>query len=121
MKLDKQQIDALASKIKSELDIQFNTTIKEHNDKINESNEYINFETENKIALKFKQLFDDNNIDGYYCRQIISELKDKYFKKKYQKEKSFDYYQIKNSIILNTIECDNLDSIIEKIKKEFSK
>lgn len=121
MKLNNTQIDALASKIKDELELKYNSSINKANDKIKESDAYSNFINTNKDCLEIKKIFLKYKLDGYYEERIYNGIKNKVFSEKLQTKKDFNWSTIRNSIILNTIECDNLDSIIEKIKKEFSK
>ncbi len=121
MKLNNTQIDALASKIKDELELEHNTPINKSNDKIKNSDAYINFIHTNKDCLEIKKIFLKYKLDDYYEERIYNDIKNKFFSEKLINKKDFNWDTIRNSIILNTIECDNLDAIIEKIKKEFSK
>lgn len=121
MKLNKIQIDALASKITKELNEENNSKIREHNENIENSDEYINFETKNEDCIYIMNLKKKyKGIDSYYFERICYNIKGIYFKNKFKKEvKEVWKGDVYDSIVLNTIECDNIDDITAKIKAEF--
>ena len=74
MKLSKQQVEAIAAKIKKNVV----EPINQHNNAIRNSVEYTDFENINKDCLKLKELLADKNVD-YQINQIISKIKNDYF------------------------------------------
>lgn len=121
MKLNKIQMDALASKITTELNDENNSEIIKYNNDIQESDEYINFESKNEdyiAIMNIKKRY--KGIDSYYFERICGEIKRAYFKNKFKQEVPSIYSSnVYNSIVLNTIECENIEEIISKIKAEF--
>ena len=117
MKLSKQQIEAIASKIKKNVV----EPINQHNDDIRNSVEYTDFESINKDCVKIRSLLDNYNVD-YQINQIISKIKSDYFKDKLISPPSFGYNNcdIINDIILGTIEYDNLEELINNLSEKYA-
>ena len=117
MKLSKQQIEAIASKIKKNVV----EPINQHNNEIRNSVEYTDFENINKDCLKLKSLLANYDVN-YQINQIISKIKSDYFKDKLISPPSFGYdnVDIINDIILGTIEYDNLDELINNLSKKYA-
>jgi hypothetical protein len=124
MKLNKEQIKALANKILAEIKEQVNlknekiTNLKENKKKIDK----IMSVFEPAFELEKKEII---NISSFrYKNENIYASTEERLRKKLE-EKELDLislpmlHQIENSIILNTIECDNLDQLIERIKNEY--
>ena len=124
MKLNKEQIKALANKILAEIKEQVNlknekiTNLKENRKKIDKIMSIF----EPAFELQEKEII---NISCYNYKdeKVYASTKESLREKLERKELDLIslpvLYQIENSIILNTIECDNLDELIERIKNEF--
>ena len=124
MKLNKEQIKALANKILAEIKEQVNlknekiTNLKENRKKIDK----IMSTFEPAFELQEKEII---NISCYNYKdeKVYASTKESLREKLERKELDLIslpvLYQIENSIILNTIECDNLDQLIERIKNEY--
>ena len=117
MKLSKQQVEAIASKIKK----QVVDPINHYNSEIENSKEYIDFETTNKDCIAINKICEKHD-DTYYSRQIISKIKNKYFKDRFLSTPNFGYNNedIINDIILGTIEYDNLDELINNLSAKYA-
>ncbi len=117
MKLSKQQVEAIASKIKKNLVDPINY----YNSEIRNSNEYTDFESTNKDCIEINRICEKHD-DTYYSRQIISKIKNKYFENVLRPLPSFGYdnSDIINDIILGTIEYDNLDELIGKLSEKYA-
>jgi hypothetical protein len=124
MKLNKEQIKALANKILAEIKEQVNlknekiTNLKENKKKIDK----IMSVFEPAFELEKKEII---NISSFrYKNENIYASTEERLRKKLE-EKELDLislpmlHQIENSIILNTIECDNLDQLITNIKNQY--
>lgn len=125
MKLSNKQIEALANKIISELKAPYLKHIKD----IENSSEYINFISENKDCKELSKIaskYSTDSTDSYYSvagfiKSAQNLIKTEYFKDKFLEVPRFNHSDIENEITLATIECDNLDSLIESIKFKFAK
>ena len=117
MKLSKQQVEAIASKIKKNVV----EPINRHNDNIKNSFEYVEFEKLNKDCLKLKELLSIYNAD-YQLNQIICKIKSDYFKDKLILLPNFGYdnCDIINDIIIGTIEYENLEELINGLSKKYA-
>lgn len=127
LKLNKTQISVLASEIYTELEKEANM--------YKESDEYKNFEDTLKNDDKYKQLKKlsktvvELSEKGYIETDSWSRLSYKNAYKSYadsMRDKAFENYgkfptktSIENKIILNTIDVDNLDELISKVKDSF--
>ena len=117
MKLSKQQVEAIASKIKKNVV----EPINQHNNEIRNSVEYTEFENSNKDCLKLKSLLANYDVN-YHVNQIISKIKNDYFKDKFISIPNFGYdnCDIINDIILGTIEYDNLEELINNLSAKYA-
>lgn len=117
MKLSKQQIEAIASKIKKNVV----EPINQHNKDIRDSVEYTDFEVVNKDCVSLRILLDKYSVD-YQINQIISKIKNEYFKDRFLPTPNFGYNNedIINDIILGTIEYDNLNELIDNLSKKYA-
>ena len=117
MKLSKQQVEAIASKIKK----QVVDPINHYNSEIRNSKEYINFENTNKDIIALKKLCEKHNVE-YHANQIISSIKKEHFKDSFMPLPEFGYNNctITNDIILGTIEYDNLDELINNLAAKYA-
>ena len=117
MKLSKQQVEAIASKIKKNVV----EPINQHNNAIRNSVEYTDFENINKDCIKLKALLANYEVN-YQVNQIISKIKNDYFKDKLISPPNFGYdnVDIINDIILGTIEYDNLDELINSLSEKYA-
>lgn len=124
MKLSNKQIEALANKIISELEAPY----LKYNKDIENSSEYINFTSENKDCKELFKIASKYSTDYDSCYSVVgfiksaqSLIKTEYFKDKFLKIPRLNLSDVENEITLATIECDNLDSLIESIKSKFTK
>ena len=133
MKLTKQQVDALAFKIYNEI----RSEVIKYNDTLQTEEKFIKWRKSNKDiedTLKDAIIACSNVVNNPQYEPIINyhfktiakyDLKDIEYNMKRIFGKSIalkDYpteTMLKNDIILSTIECDNLDDIIETIKKKY--
>jgi hypothetical protein len=117
MKLNKQQIEAIASKIKKNVV----DPISQHNNAIRNSIEYTDFENLNTECIKLKALLANYGVD-YQVNQIISKIKNDYFKDKLISPPNFGYdnVDIINDIVIGTIEYDNLDELINNLSEKYA-
>ena len=117
MKLSKQQVEAIAAKIKKNVV----DPINQHNNAIRNSVEYIDFENLNKDCIKLRVLLDKYSVN-YQVNQIISKIKSDYFKDRFLSTPNFGYdnVDIINDIILGTIEYDNLDELINSLSEKYA-
>ena len=117
MKLSKQQVEAIASKIKKNVV----EPISQHNNDIRNSVEYTDFENIDEKCIKLKELLAGHGVD-YQIHQIISKIKTDHFKDKLVSTPNFGYdnVDIINDIILGTIEYDNLDELINSLSEKYA-
>ena len=117
MKLSKQQVEAIAAKIKKNVV----EPINQHNNEVRNSVEYTDFENINKDCLKLKALLANYEV-SYQINQIISKIKNDYFKDRFISTPNFGYdnVDIINDIILGTIEYDNLDELINSLSEKYA-
>ena len=117
MKLSKQQVEAIAAKIKKNVV----DPINQQNNIIKNSKEYTDFEITNKDCIEINRICEKYD-DTYYSRQIISKIKNKYFENVLMPLPSFGYdnSDIINDIILGTIEYDNLDELINSLSEKYT-
>jgi hypothetical protein len=117
MKLNKQQVEAIASKIKKNVI----DPISQYNNDIRNSVEYTDFENLNEKCIKLKELLSNLGVD-YQINQIICKIKNDYFKDKLISPPNFGYdnCDIINDIILGTIEYDNLDELINSLSEKYA-
>ena len=133
MKLTKQQVDALAFKIYNEI----RSEVIKYNDTLQTEEKFIKWRKSNKDieeTLEEAIFVCSNMVNNPQYAPIITyhfeaiakyDLKDIEYNMKRIFEKTLilkDYpteTMLKNDIILSTIECDNLDDIIETIKKKY--
>lgn len=118
MKLSKQQVEAIASRVrKNVID-----PINKYNNAIRNSAHYINFENVDRDCIELKALLDRHEV-SYQVNQIISKIKSDYFKDKFIQPPSFGYDNIDiiNDIVLGTIEHDNLDELISSLTEKYGR
>jgi len=129
MKLNNQQISALADRIYN----QITSKVEEENKLlINDITRFVKWSKENKVYIGALQGMVENakilkslDEDDYYSRNFSERDIDKELKSKFRsslKLKESPYINtIKQDIILETIECENLDSIITKLVNKYTK
>jgi hypothetical protein len=124
LKLSNKQVEVLAEEIYKELEVEAN--------KYKESEEYKNFEDslknteEAKLYRKATKVFDEIKEKGFKCSSweyhcnYITEFYSGFVKreksKKYPSKSIPSESSIRNKIILNTIDVDNLEDLINKVK-----
>lgn len=133
MKLTTQQVNALTSKIYNEI----REEVKIYNQSLETKQEFDRWKIKNSkyrqfldIAITACKAVTDCNIKGYTVdyniknvaiwteKNIDNELRDM-FKATLDLKDYPDRDSLKNDIILSTIECDNLDNLINNIKKKY--
>lgn len=143
MQLNKEQVKALANKIWTELSIAYNAKYKKQKDDLTKS-EGKKFDVFRKKALAYqkevkkmngelRKLY-DSNIDFFKASEnyssvgttsrfenFLNSVELTYISKRPVKDiKSVPQLQeILNDIVLETIECENLEQIINKIKSKY--
>ena len=119
MKLSKILVDALASKIHSEIQAE-NKSI---NQAIRNSSEYVYFFKKNKKCIALIKLFpdcltEDDNIN-YSARKLMEHIRSKHFNDRLKNINYKSLDDIKNEILISSIESSDLDSLVESIKLKF--
>lgn len=127
MKLNNTQINALASKLYKEIIEERKSLSVTKDNFLRElsQSELADYKEFMKFLEKptFKKM--DDFLKGFYSHKSSEEVKSIIINKfinninSKRKFKSISEIDIRNAIILKTIECDNLEDIISKIKKEF--
>lgn len=113
IKLSNQQVLALVSKIKNEL----SAPIKEHNQKIFDSEEYKNFITTNEDCILYKSLSQKYKFD--YLESRLETIRKTHFKDSLRDLPYIPDRDIENEIILATIDSENLQSLIKSVSEKF--
>lgn len=116
LKLTKDQIAALARTIR----IEITEPIVEHNAKVKNSDEFRNFEEENEDCIILNKIADKYRIPGYVAN-MISSMKKVHFEDKLKDASGVSLERIEDTITLKTIECDNIQEVIEAVKSKFVK
>ena len=117
LKLTKDQRHALANKIAKEIKqpaIDFNKELKdsyEYKTFLDNNEDYI---IASSLNIKYKNIFTDYNLSRLGKRILEEEFNDRLMK-----VSNVSTDSIENDIILETIECDNLESLITKIKDKY--
>ena len=111
IKLNKDQVNAIASKITKEYNEEVAKKNKEYNEKVLDK---FNKSKEGKLFNAFKETFGENAISSYNQLKNYPEL---------NPFKPINTYSnnITNDVILKTIDCENLDELISSIKKDLIK
>lgn len=117
LKLNKIQMEALARKISSEIIAEAVA----HNDAITNSEEYKKFAEVNEDCLLVKELYDTYHFDAYYCNSIINKIRSTYFKDKFVSIPKASANSILDDIIIETIECDDIEVITKKIIEKYKR
>jgi len=120
MKLTNQQVNALASKIKTELIAQHCTPINIANKAIMESNEYVEFTETNSDCVTIKNLRNKYNFSKYDTDRMINQIKDNFFRSQFKEVPSFSLNAIIDEIHLATIEIQNIDELVTKVAAKFA-
>jgi hypothetical protein len=104
MKLSNRQIEALAKRIRG--DIQ-RSAIK-HNYQLEQSEEYQNFYSTNEDCRRLLKLQNQYELNDYYVKYIIQKIRAEHFKEKRKIVPDVPLEQIENLIVLQTIESEDL-------------
>lgn len=115
MKLSNQQIDALASKIRKEIVAPAQKT----NDELRNAKEYTTFTETDKDCITLVQLQEKYDLETYYTKSSLERIKSKHFKNYFKSVPCVSVDEIRDEIILETIEATNLDELITKITEKF--
>lgn len=116
MKLSNQQIDALASKIRKEI----TTPAYKFNEEVRKTEEYKTFTETDKDCIIIKQLQEKYGLESYYTNTSIDRIKNDYFKNSFKRIPEVSLGEIRDEIVLETIEATNLDELITKITAKFT-
>lgn len=112
LKLSKQQIEALSYKIIEELQ----APSKEANDKVMKSEEYKTFESSDEDCKALKRIGETYGLD---LSNTIRNVKRMVFDDKFQKVPYFSKENIEREITLQTIDTEDVASLIEKVSQKF--
>jgi len=115
IKLNKEQIQALARKIKSEIV----NPITEYNDTIRKSSEFVNFAKENKDCKAIEEIFRRNGIEQYDLNNAQNRIRNKYFCTKFKREPSINLDSLYDTITLESIWCEDLNSLIATVSEKY--
>lgn len=124
MKLNKQQIDALANEIISQISAQAKPTLNKEKAAYEKAKKSLEDKLEKEPLIRGLRMVSDEIINAKYnALQTIGHIKA-------HKLKEITYTpsivipklsEVQSKIILKTIECDNLDEIINSIKSSYIK
>jgi len=114
--LSKIQVNALAKKITLEL----NSIVNEKNSLVVKSDEYVNFFKNDPDCIILSEIGNKYNMNDYYISNYQQAIRNKKFRKSIILE-LFTVSQVENEIILETIDCDNINEVISKIKERLIK
>ena len=118
MKLNKQQISALAKKITTEI----NAPVKKHNKAILDSEEYINFFETCPDCIELSRIKEKYSLDDYNIRSMQGRIRNYFFGPRFIKEYNISLSKVEEDIIIETIEDvsveDLVNRLIEKYKHE---
>ena len=118
MKLNKQQIEALSSKISTEL----NLDITKFNSNLRENLEAKFLKTlRGKVLNKFIHEYPDLDNSSYLKQAINNEIFQG-IKKEYDKKRkaTLTYAQVYETVILYTIDCNDLNELLAKVKNTYA-
>jgi len=129
MKLNNQQISALADRIYTQISDKINA---ENKVLINDNTKFVKWTKDNKkyvealfAMVENAKILEALGEDSYYSRNYSSMDVDSLLKEKFKKSldlKDTPYIgTIKQDIILENIECENLKSIITKLVDKYTK
>lgn len=115
MKLNKQQISALAKKITTEI----NAPIKKHNKAIMDSEEYINFFETCSDCIELSKMKEKYNLNDYDIRFIQNNIRNYFFDSKFIKEYNISSSKVEEDIIIETIEDVSVEELINKLIEKY--
>lgn len=116
MKLSNQQIDALASKIRKEII----APAYKFNEEVKNSDEYKNFAENDPDCILLTAMLEKYHLDSYDIRSSISTIKNAKFENYFKSAPHASLQEIRDEIVLETIEATNLDELITKITTKFT-
>jgi hypothetical protein len=126
MKLDKMQVNALASKLCTEINAVYgegNKESKEASDKAKE--EFYEAKMQTELYQSVGDILEKmKNASGYYGQSLVKTFLQTAFEEEWKtlpkhEIKSVSLDEIRNDIVISTIDADNLDELIETIKAKY--
>ena len=128
MKLNNQQISALADKICDNIKVE----VDKQNKGLNTEDKFKIWKKDNSKlvdiitnSIKYCKLWKENTDPSYYVESVAGFKLEEELKREFKKTIKFKeapyISTIKQDIILETIECENLDSIITKLVDKYTK
>ena len=115
MKLNKQQISALAKKITTEI----NSPIKKHNKAIMDSEEYTNFFETCPDCIELSRIQEKYDLSDYNIRSMQSRIRNYFFDSKLIKEYNISSSKVEEDIIIETIEDVSVEELINKLIEKY--
>lgn len=115
MKLNKQQISALAKKITTEI----NAPVKKHNKAIMDSEEYINFFETCPDCIELSRLEEKYNLDDYNIRSMQGRIRSYFFGPRFIKEYNISSSKVEEDIIIETIEDVSVEELINRLIEKY--
>lgn len=114
MKLNKQQISALAKKITTEI----NAPIKKHNKAIIDSEEYTNFFETCPDCIELTRIKEKYKL-GYNIRSMQNIIRNYFFGSKFIKEYNISSSKVEEDIIIETIKDVSVEELINKLIEKY--
>lgn len=115
MKLNKQQISALAKKITTEI----NAPIKKHNNSIIDSEEYTNFFETCPDCIELSRIKEKYDLNEHTIHSIQSKIRSYSFDSKFMKEYNIYSCKVEEDIIIETIEDISVEELINKLIEKY--
>ena len=116
IKLSKVQIEALASKIISDI----KRPVIEYNKSIENSDEYKLFFERNEDCIQLTQICKKYDLDDYEIKRLKNNIRSLIFKDAFKSVPSLSQGAVEQEIILMTIESEDLSKLVEQVSLKFS-
>lgn len=116
IKLSKVQIEALASKIISDI----KRPVIEYNKSIENSDEYKLFFERNEDCIQLTQICKKYDLDDYELKRLKNNIRFLTFKNAFKSVPSLSQGAVEQEIILMTIESEDLSKLVEQVSLKFS-
>lgn len=115
MKLNKQQISALAKKITTEI----NAPVKKHNKAIMDSEEYTNFFETCPDCIELSRIKEKYDLSENTIHSIQNRIRICFFDSKFMKEYNIYSCKVEEDIIIETIEDVSVEELINKLIEKY--
>ena len=115
IKLSKVQIEALASKIISDI----KRPVIEYNKSIENSDEYKLFFERNEDCIELQRIQKKYKLDSYDINRLQGYIRTKEFEGKFKPVPHVNQGAVETEIILMTIESEDLNKLIEAVSNKF--